>query len=179
MSDEDAVARGMAFMNGFDENHPTLKGVAQVLGTSKLTRWPDASDYAGTGKYMYQAELAGVAVAVQVVPLHPPEDAGWKIERAQRRVSLLPKSTLRTWVECSPMPWPSTVSPGRCAGSRSSSRVKVSRASLLRTRCGTWGRRTQCSSGSALGWLSSTRSERGRGPTCSLSVAGSVANLRW
>lgn len=89
MSDEDAVARGMAFMNGFDENHPTLKGVAQVLGTSKLTRWPDASDYAGTGKYMYQAELAGVAVAVQVVPLHPPEDAGWKIERAQRRVSLL------------------------------------------------------------------------------------------
>jgi len=89
MSDEDAVARGMAFMNGFDENHPTLTGVAQVLGTSKLTRWPDAGDYAGTGKYMYQAELAGVAVAVQVVPLHPPEDAGWKIERAQRRVSLL------------------------------------------------------------------------------------------
>ena len=31
MRDEDAVARGMAFMNGFDENHPTLTGVAQVL----------------------------------------------------------------------------------------------------------------------------------------------------
>jgi len=33
MRDEDAVARGMAFMNGFDENHPTLTGVAQVLAS--------------------------------------------------------------------------------------------------------------------------------------------------
>jgi len=89
MSHEEAMARGDAVMKGFEENHPTLMGVARALGTSKLTRWPDAGDYAGTGKHMYRAECAGVGVTVPVFPLNQPKHAGAMIERAQRRVSLL------------------------------------------------------------------------------------------
>jgi len=89
MSHEEAMARGDAVMKGFEENHPTLTGVARALGTSKLTRWPDAGDYAGTGKHMYRAERAGVGVTVPVIPLNQPKHAGAMIERAQRRVSLL------------------------------------------------------------------------------------------
>jgi len=88
MSQDDAMARADAVMKGFEENHPTLTGVARALGTSKLTRWPDAGDYAGTGKHMYRAERAGVAVTVPVIPLNQPKHAGAMIG-AQRRMSLL------------------------------------------------------------------------------------------
>ncbi len=50
MSQDDAIARGDAVVKGFEQNHPRLVDVAQVLRTSKLTRWQAAASYVGIGK---------------------------------------------------------------------------------------------------------------------------------